>query len=83
MCVCVFVCTDLLQCTHEPNVSVPQLAGLLIERTQNTTWVVVYKSLISTHTIMNYGNEARLISASLSRDNLHYSLSFIVEVERH
>ena len=56
MCV---VCTDLLQCTHEPNVSVPQLAGLLIERTQNTTWVVVYKSLITTHTIMNYGNEVR------------------------
>ena len=57
------VCTDLLQCTHEPNVSVPQLAGLLIERTQNTTWVVVYKSLISTHTIMNYGNEARLLTS--------------------
>jgi len=55
------ICTDLLQCTHEPNVSVPQLAGLLIERTQNTTWVVVYKSLISTHTIMNYGNEARFL----------------------
>ena len=52
---------DLLQCTHEPNVSVPQLAGLLIERTQNTTWVVVYKSLITTHTIMNYGNEASLL----------------------
>jgi len=50
-------CTDLLQCTHEPNVSVPQMAGLLIERTQDTTWVVVYKALISTHTIMNYGNE--------------------------
>ena len=50
-------CTDLLQCTHEPNVSVPQMAGLLIERTQDTQWVVVYKALISTHTIMNYGNE--------------------------
>jgi hypothetical protein len=47
----------LLQCTHEPNVSVPQLAGLLLERTQNNTWVVVYKALISTHTLMNYGNE--------------------------
>ena len=58
--ICCDLNADLLQCTHEPNVSVPQLAGLLIERTQNTTWVVVYKSLISTHTIMNYGNEASL-----------------------
>jgi ANTH domain len=48
---------DLLQCTHEPNVSVPQLAGLLLERSQNNIWVVVFKSLISTHTLMNYGNE--------------------------
>jgi len=53
MCVSI----DLLQCTHEPNVSVPQMAGLLIERTQDTQWVVVFKALISTHTIMNYGNE--------------------------
>jgi len=64
------ICADLLQCTHEPNVSVPQMAGLLIERTQNTTWVVVYKSLISTHTIMNYGNEA---SSGVSVSHLYAS----------
>ena len=63
------VCADLLQCTHEPNVSVPQLAGLLIERTQNTTWVVVYKSLISTHTIMNYGNEVSHFDDLISPDH--------------
>ncbi|KAI1286961.1 Phosphatidylinositol-binding clathrin assembly protein LAP [Halotydeus destructor] len=48
----------LLQCTHEPNVSVPQLANLLIERTgQNQSWVVVFKALVTVHHLMCYGNE--------------------------
>lgn len=48
----------LLQCTHEPNVSIPQLANLLIERAHtNSNWVVVFKSLITTHHLMVYGNE--------------------------
>jgi len=50
---------DLVQCTHEPNVSVPQMAGLLIERSQNSSWVVVYKALIATHSLTNYGNEVK------------------------
>lgn len=57
---------DLLQCTHEPNVSVPQLAGLLLERSQNNIWVVVFKSLIGTHTLMNYGNEVSHVVCGLS-----------------
>ena len=48
---------DLIRCSHEPNVSVPQLAGLLLDRSQCSTWVVVYKTLLTTHTLMNYGNE--------------------------
>ena len=48
---------DLLQCTNEPNVSIPTLANLLIERTLNPNWVVVYKSLITIHHLMCYGNE--------------------------
>ncbi|XP_067947713.1 phosphatidylinositol-binding clathrin assembly protein LAP-like isoform X2 [Watersipora subatra] len=47
----------LLQCTHETNVSVPQMADLLIQRTQTTNWVVVFKSLITVHNVMNYGSE--------------------------
>ncbi|CAG0878582.1 unnamed protein product [Darwinula stevensoni] len=47
----------LLACTNEPNVSIPQLANLLIERTQNSNWVVVFKALISVHHLMCYGNE--------------------------
>ena len=51
---------DLLQCTNEPNVSIPTLANLLIERTLNPNWVVVYKSLITIHHLMCYGNEVRI-----------------------
>lgn len=47
----------LIQCTHEPNVSIPHLAGLLIERSQNLTWVSVYKALLTSHSLMNHGNE--------------------------
>ncbi|KAF8368518.1 unc-11 [Pristionchus pacificus] len=47
----------LLHCTNEPNVSIPQMANLLIERTQNPNWTVVYKALITIHNIMCYGNE--------------------------
>ncbi len=49
--------TDLLQCTHEPNVSIPQLANLLIERTNHSSWVVVFKALVTVHHLMCYGNE--------------------------
>uniref|UniRef100_A0A914EGY1 ENTH domain-containing protein n=1 Tax=Acrobeloides nanus TaxID=290746 RepID=A0A914EGY1_9BILA len=47
----------LLHCTNEPNVSIPSMANLLIERTQNQNWIVVYKALITIHNIMCYGNE--------------------------
>jgi len=47
----------LLQCTSEINVSIPQMADLLIERTQNASWVVAYKALITIHHLMCYGNE--------------------------
>lgn len=48
---------DLIACTNEPNVSIPQIANLLIERTQHTSWTVVFKSLISIHQLMSNGNE--------------------------
>ena len=42
--------------------SIPQLANLLIERSQNTNWVVVFKSLVTTHHLMCYGNEVNFQS---------------------
>lgn len=50
-------CDYLLHCTNEPNVSIPSMANLLIERTQNPNWIVVYKALITIHNLMCYGNE--------------------------
>lgn len=55
------ILSDLVHCTNEPNVSIPQLANLLVERTQNTNWVVVYKALITVHHLLAYGNEVSLI----------------------
>lgn len=56
---CVFPVADLIQCTNEMNVNIPQLADTLFERTTNTSWVVVFKSLITTHHLMVYGNEVK------------------------
>lgn len=51
--------SDLIHCTNEMNVNIPQLADTLFERTANTSWVVVFKSLTTTHHLMVYGNEVR------------------------
>lgn len=55
---------DLIHCTNEMNVNIPQLADSLFERTTNTSWVVVFKSLITTHHLMVYGNEVKYLLAS-------------------
>ncbi|XP_025096793.1 phosphatidylinositol-binding clathrin assembly protein-like isoform X3 [Pomacea canaliculata] len=67
----------LLQCTNEPNVSIPQLADLLIERTQHSSWVVVFKALITTHNLMNYGNER--FTQYLASNNCSFNLSGFVD----
>nr|XP_036229617.1 phosphatidylinositol-binding clathrin assembly protein LAP isoform X27 [Bactrocera oleae] len=69
--VCIYL-LDLVHCTNEPNVSIPHLANLLIERSQNTNWVVVYKALITTHHLMAYGNERfmQYLASSNSTFNL-------------
>ncbi|NWS40766.1 PICAL protein, partial [Probosciger aterrimus] len=56
----------LIQCTNEMNVNIPQLADTLFERTANSSWVVVFKALITTHHLMMYGNERRKYSFIIS-----------------
>ncbi|CAH1110244.1 unnamed protein product [Psylliodes chrysocephalus] len=63
----------LVHCTNEPNVSIPQLANLLIERSQNTNWVVVYKALVTVHHVMCYGNER--FTQYLASSNSTFQLS--------
>uniref|UniRef100_A0A3B3RFY9 Phosphatidylinositol-binding clathrin assembly protein n=1 Tax=Paramormyrops kingsleyae TaxID=1676925 RepID=A0A3B3RFY9_9TELE len=66
----------LIQCTNEMNVNIPQLADTLFERTTNTSWVVVFKSLITTHHLMVYGNE-RFIQYLASRNTLFNLSNFL------
>ncbi|KAH9410252.1 hypothetical protein TYRP_010010 [Tyrophagus putrescentiae] len=63
----------LLQCTNEPNVSIPQLANLLIERTAHPNWVVVFKSLVTVHHLMCYGNER--FTQYLASSNSNFQLN--------
>ncbi|XP_031782774.1 phosphatidylinositol-binding clathrin assembly protein LAP isoform X34 [Nasonia vitripennis] len=63
----------LVHCTNEPNVSIPQLANLLIERSQNTNWTVVFKALITVHHMMCYGNER--FTQYLASSNSTFQLS--------
>ncbi|XP_076031333.1 phosphatidylinositol-binding clathrin assembly protein lap isoform X5 [Oratosquilla oratoria] len=62
----------LLQCTNEPNVSIPQLANLLIERSQMQSWVIVFKALITVHHLMCYGNER--FTQYLASSNCNFNL---------
>uniref|UniRef100_A0A3B3WUC2 ENTH domain-containing protein n=1 Tax=Poecilia mexicana TaxID=48701 RepID=A0A3B3WUC2_9TELE len=67
---------DLIHCTNEMNVNIPQLADTLFERTANSSWVVVFKALITTHHLMMYGNE-RFIQYLASRNTLFNLSNFL------
>ncbi|CAD5209814.1 unnamed protein product [Bursaphelenchus xylophilus] len=67
----------LLHCTNEPNVSIPSMANLLIERTQNPNWIVVYKALITIHNLMCYGNER--FSQYLASCNTSFNLTSFLD----
>uniref|UniRef100_A0A8C1U9F1 Phosphatidylinositol-binding clathrin assembly protein n=1 Tax=Cyprinus carpio TaxID=7962 RepID=A0A8C1U9F1_CYPCA len=66
----------LIHCTNEMNVNIPQLADSLFERTTNTSWVVIFKSLITTHHLMVYGNE-RFIQYLASRNTVFNLSNFL------
>ncbi|XP_068440506.1 phosphatidylinositol binding clathrin assembly protein b isoform X7 [Clinocottus analis] len=66
----------LIHCTNEMNVNIPQLADSLFERTTNTSWVVVFKSLITTQHLMVYGNE-RFVQYLASRNTLFNLSNFL------
>ena len=47
----------LIHATHEPNVSLPECADMLLTRIQDPSWVVSLKAMMSLHHLMNEGNE--------------------------
>ncbi|GFS46981.1 phosphatidylinositol-binding clathrin assembly protein LAP [Trichonephila inaurata madagascariensis] len=63
----------LIHCTNEPNVSVPELCNFLIQRTQQSSWVMVFKSLITAHHLMVYGNERFIQCMATSSCSFHLS----------
>ncbi|XP_005995217.1 phosphatidylinositol binding clathrin assembly protein a isoform X5 [Latimeria chalumnae] len=66
----------LILSTNEMNVNIPQLADTLFERTTNSSWVVVFKALITTHHLMVHGNE-RFIQYLASRNTLFNLSNFL------
>ncbi|CAF4697727.1 unnamed protein product, partial [Rotaria sp. Silwood1] len=67
----------LLQATHDMNVSIPETADLLIERSQNSSWVVSFKSLITIHQLMSYGNER--FEAYMASHNYHLQPAVMID----
>ncbi|KAK3555705.1 hypothetical protein QTP86_029080 [Hemibagrus guttatus] len=76
MCWLMLYHSYLMHCTNELSVSIPHLADTLIERTSSQSWVVVFKTLITTHHLMMYGNE-RFIQYLASRSTLFNLNNFI------
>lgn len=71
----------LLACSHVSNVSIPQLANMLIERTNQTRWVVVYKALITVHHLMSFGNER--FTQYLASNNYSFQLGNFLDRSDH
>ena len=55
----VFAFPVLISLTHNPTQSLPLIGDELFARSQNTSWVVVFKALITCHNVMIRGHEVR------------------------
>ncbi|XP_058880584.1 clathrin coat assembly protein AP180 isoform X9 [Acipenser ruthenus] len=72
----------LIQATNETNVNIPQMADTLFERATNSSWVVVFKALVTTHHLMVQGNE-RFIQYLASRNTLFNLSNFLDKTGSH
>lgn len=52
---------DLTQYINETNMSVEHLANILSEKTGSSSWVVVFKALVTIHHLMVHGNEVSVV----------------------
>lgn len=55
---------DLIQYINETNMSVKHLADVLSEKTRSSSWVVVFKALVTVHHLMVHGNEVSMVGTS-------------------
>ncbi|XP_063101746.1 phosphatidylinositol-binding clathrin assembly protein-like [Cavia porcellus] len=67
---------DLTQYINETNMSVEHLANILSEKTGSSSWVVVFKALVTIHHLMVHGNE-RFIQHLASRNSLFTLHNFL------
>ncbi|XP_036920123.1 phosphatidylinositol-binding clathrin assembly protein-like [Sturnira hondurensis] len=67
---------DLIQYINETNKSIDPLADVLSEKTRSSSWVVVFKALVTVHHLMVHGNE-RFIQHLASRDSLFTLQNFL------
>ncbi|KAJ8786808.1 hypothetical protein J1605_023369 [Eschrichtius robustus] len=67
---------DLIQYINGTNRSVKHLADILSEKTRSSSWVVVFKALITVHHLMVHGNE-RFIQHLASRNSLFTLYNFL------
>lgn len=58
----------LLLAINYENVNIPNLVDMMFERTQNSSWIVTFKGLITFHHLMSNGNE-RFIQCLASRSS--------------
>nr|XP_045360354.1 phosphatidylinositol-binding clathrin assembly protein-like [Camelus bactrianus] len=67
---------DLIQYINGTNMSVKHLADVLSEKTGSSSWVVVFKALVTVHHLMVHGNE-RFIQHLASRNSLFTLHNFL------
>lgn len=69
----------LVNLTNEPNVSIPSLVKHLMRRARHHDWTVSFKSTITIHHLMSYGNEKfiqNLASSTVNHRSFDYLCSF-------
>ncbi|XP_064430856.1 phosphatidylinositol-binding clathrin assembly protein-like isoform X2 [Mirounga angustirostris] len=67
---------DLIQYINGTNMSVKHLADILSEKAGSSSWVVVFKALVTVHHLMVHGNE-RFIQHLASRNSLFTLHNFL------
>ncbi|KAG8521355.1 Phosphatidylinositol-binding clathrin assembly protein, partial [Galemys pyrenaicus] len=76
LCDILLLSTDLTQYINETNMSVAHLADILSKKTSSSSWVVVFKALVTVHHLMVHGNE-RFIRHLASRHSLFTLHNFL------
>ena len=70
----------LVNMTNEPNVPIPKLVKHLMRRSRNPEWSIAFKTIITIHHLMDYGNERfiqNLASSPINHRSFESLCSFV------